>query len=244
MTEQPEQPSVDPTAVYGDLPPQGAPAPPPAPPGEFEGAPVPPPPPPPPPAPSAYGQMPYAAPGAAVDQSRYAGMPQMVPPMPSGPVALPRPRSMDFAVNLMRLGGVVALLDVFTVFLMQSAIRQSVIDGLHKQGKSVDSATVDAGVAAAVIFAIIFGLLGAGLWFWMASANGNGRSWARIVATVFFVISLLSTLGNLTAGSSTVLPTILGLLSVIIGAAAILFMYKRESTDWYRAMSAARNPAR
>ena len=42
--------------------------------------------------------------------------------------------------------------------------------------------------------AIIFGLIGIGLWLWMAYANKAGKNWARITATAFFGLDTLSVL--------------------------------------------------
>ena len=38
---------------------------------------------------------------------------------------------------------------------------------------------------------IVLGLVAAALWLWMARANGHGRSWARILATVLFGLATL-----------------------------------------------------
>ena len=49
---------------------------------------------------------------------------------------------------------------------------------------------------AAVVTSVIGGVIAVGLWLWMAWANGRGRRWARIVATVFFAINTLDLIAS------------------------------------------------
>ncbi len=159
----------------------------------------------------------------------------------AGPVV--RPPAMDTAVRLMQVGGVLSIVSLLSVFLVKGQIRDAVQkaaeDAAKTSGTALDPATVDAMVNIGIGFGVFFGLIGSLLWFWMASANGKGKSWARTVATVFFVLSLISFLASFIQPTAT-LSTILSVLSVGVGAAAIFLMYKKESTAFYRASSAPR----
>lgn len=172
-----------------------------------------------PPPPPVYGQM------GSMPPAGYT---------PAAPVA--RPKSMDLAVRLMQAGGVLALLNALTVFLFKDEIRDAAEKAAADAGTNID---IDAAVNAAMIFGAIFGLLGAALWFWMASANGKGKSWARIVASVFYVISLLSFVYSFTQPAGF-LSRILGIISFLIATGAIVMMWKKESSDFYAANSAPR----
>lgn len=168
-------------------------------------------------------------------------------PMPGGSSALggsvARPPAMDTAVKLMRVGGVLSVVSLLSAFFVKGQIRDAVQkaaeDAAKTSGKPLDPATVDTLVNIGVGFAVFFGLIGALLWFWMASANGKGKPWARIVATIFFAISLVSFLLSFIQATATV-STVLSVVSVAIGAAAIFLMYKKESTAFYQASSAPR----
>lgn len=81
------------------------------------------------------------------------------------------------------------------------------------------------------------GLIGAALWLWMASANGEGKSWARIVATVLGVLNVLLFLYSISQGNQTLLSLIIGALNVIVGVAALVFLYKSDSSAYYQANS-------
>jgi len=50
--------------------------------------------------------------------------------------------------------------------------------------------------AGYVVGGTITGLIAGGLWLWMAWANKRGRSWARILSTVFFgLLTLYAVVG-------------------------------------------------
>lgn len=196
------------------------------------------PPPPPPPAyggPQQGGQMPPPPPAYGQDQGGYGAMPGA--PMPSGPAAVAtRPPAMENAVKLMRLGGLVSLLSLLTLFFSTGATREAIEKQLRDNDASVSQDTIDTAVSFSIGLGVVFALFGVALWFWMASANGKGRSWARIVATVFFAIQVLSFLYSFTQ-SQPVITRLFGVIMLAIGAGAIYFMYRPESSQFYQARS-------
>jgi hypothetical protein len=156
---------------------------------------------------------------------------------PTGPVE--QPSSITTAVMLMRIGALLSLLSLLSALLFRDAMRDTVTESLRKTDPNVSSATIDAALAIGLGLAVVFGLLGVGLWLWMASANGKGHSWARIVATIFFAISVLSTLASL-AQPQPGLQRILGLAGLVLGAVIMVLLWKKESTAYYNATTASR----
>jgi len=190
----------------------------------------------PPPPPPGYGNAgPFGGHMPAAPQ--YGDAMPSYSPTPSGPVT--RPKSMDLAVRLMQAGGALSILSLLSVFFMQGSLKESVAKQMRDADPSVTQSTIDAAITVGLAIGVVIGLIGAGLWFWMAAANGKGRSWARILATVFFAISLLMTVLSFGSAQSA-LSRILGLVSLAIGAAAIFFMYQKESTAYYNAVSGPR----
>jgi hypothetical protein len=82
------------------------------------------------------------------------------------------------------------------------------------------------------------GVIGAGLWLWMAWKNKRGRNWARILSTVFFGISCLSVIS--TVADAQLGLKILGLVSWVVGLAAIILLWQPETGQYCRAVQAAR----
>jgi len=178
---------------------------------------TPPPPPPPSGAEDTYGQMPEMSQG---------GSPQ---------VAAARPPAMDQAVMLMKVGAALSLVGLLLSLFMRGAVR----DAVENSNASLTPAQVDTAVAIGTATGIVFGLLGVGLWLWMASANGKGKSWARIVATVFFAFSVLGLVSTLVQ-AGPVISKLLTVASTLLGAYIIFLLYRKESSEFYRAASAPR----
>jgi hypothetical protein len=92
---------------------------------------------------------------------------------------------------------------------------------------------------AGVAIIIVTGLIGVGLWLWMARMNQAGKSWARIVATVLFALNTLSVLTSVARPSASV-TKIFGVLVWIIGLGAIVLLWQRDSSDYITAQSRPR----
>ena len=90
---------------------------------------------------------------------------------------------------------------------------------------------------------MVFGLVMIALWLWMARANGQGRTWARIVSTVLFGLATLQLPGGFTqpvsdAGfGATVLyygGTVLFVAAWLVGAAAVWLLWRPASSAFFK----------
>jgi hypothetical protein len=87
-------------------------------------------------------------------------------------------------------------------------------------------------------------LIATGLWLWMAWANKRGRSWARIMATVFFgvltageLVALIEFLTH-SSGSTLVvrfLQVSLFLVYWLVSLSAVVLLWQPSSSDYYAA---------
>lgn len=155
------------------------------------------------------------------------------------PAAVSRPASIATAVKLMYVGAGLSLVGVLTTALQQSTIRAAVEKASRSSSTPLTTTQIDAAVTVAVAAAVIIGLVGAALWLWMAAANGKGRSWARIVATVFYGLSVLSTLSSL-AQHAPALSLTVSLITLVLGGYIIYLLFRPESSRYYAAQSAPR----
>lgn len=146
-----------------------------------------------------------------------------------------QPPSIRTAVLLMRAGAAVSLIGLVVTLFTLDTLKDEVRAQLGASDASFSSADLDTAFNAAVVFAIVFGLIGVGLWLWMAWANGKGRKWARVVATVFGVINVLSFIFVITAGSATTPSLIVSVLSVLVGVAALFYLYRPDASQFYSA---------
>jgi len=90
---------------------------------------------------------------------------------------------------------------------------------------------------------MVFGLVVIALWLWMARANGQGRTWARIVSTVLFGLATLQLPGGFTkpvshAGfGATVLyygGTVLFVAAWLVGVAAVWLLWRPASSAFFK----------
>jgi hypothetical protein len=159
----------------------------------------------------------------------------MYQPYPSsGPIPEPMrrepPESVLTAVKLMYAGAIVSALSLVvglvTIGSLHTQLRRAYPNVTASQLHTIEVATV--------VFIVIFGLIGVGLWIWMAVANKRGGNWARITATVFFGLNTVSLLVGL-ARPQAVASRLVGLLIWLIGLGAIIMLWRRESTEFFKA---------
>ena len=145
------------------------------------------------------------------------------------------PASIVNAVRLMYAGAALSaislILSAVTISNVRSAIRA------HSTGLTATQINTVVGVTIGI--AIFFGAIGIGLWIWMALMNRRGRSWARIVATVFFGLDTLFFLIGL-ARPHAIAGLLSGLVIWLVGLGVIIFLYRPDASAYIRAMS---NPA-
>jgi hypothetical protein len=71
----------------------------------------------------------------------------------------------------------------------------------------------------------------------MAQSNQAGKSWARVVATLLFgvdTLSLIADINGASALSGTAATRIYGIIVWLIGLAAIILLWQRTSSDYFR----------
>lgn len=155
---------------------------------------------------------------------QYQGTPQM-------PERPPAPPSIRNAVRLIYAGAAVSLIHAIVTAATISSIKHTV----RLRNPRLTPGQVNAAVGVTIGFVVFAGLVGVALWLWMAWKNGQGRSWARILSTVFFAIATLGVIGNL-AQPETMASKLIGLVEWLIGLAAIIFLWMRDSTAYFNAV--------
>ena len=157
-----------------------------------------------------------------------------------------RPAAMDLAVRLMYAGAVLQVLAGLASLLQnRDDLRSQIRDQLESQGSEVSDAAVNTAMAVSFGAAIVFGLIYAGLWILMAVFNGRGKSWARIVATVLGGLNIVLTIFGVIASSSAgmaggIVATVFQVLIALLGIFILVLLWRRESSEYYAAMSAPR----
>lgn len=143
------------------------------------------------------------------------------------------PQSVQRAVRVMYIGLAASLIGIIVDMTTLSSTRSQIL----KQNPTFTQTQVNNAEHLEIGLFIAGGLIGAALWLWMAQTCRAGKGWARIVSTVFFGIDTLSVIAGV-AGASTGgggLARIYAVVIWVIGLIAIIFLWQRSSSDYFRA---------
>ena len=148
---------------------------------------------------------------------------------PSPPASVPQ--SVQRAVRVMYVGLAASLLGIVVDMTTLSATRSAIL----KRNPGYTAVQVNNAEHLEIGLFIAGGLIGAALWLWMAQSCRAGKSWARVVSTVFFGIDTLSVLVGATAVQGGGLSRIYGFVVWAIGLTAVILLWQRASSAYFRA---------
>jgi hypothetical protein len=161
-----------------------------------------------------------------------------------GSIAQPEPpASVQRAVRFMLAGA--AASTVFLIFgvVVTANVKSALIawNATLPKSKQYTLTQLSNAATSYIVSTIIVGLLAVLLWLWMARMNNRGRSWARISATVFFVLWTYYTYQNIggTRGSATFIAALAIILVIwLIGIGALYYLWRPDSTVYFKTQSA------
>jgi hypothetical protein len=145
----------------------------------------------------------------------------------------PAPASVLNAVKVMYVGAATSILGIVLDVLTVGATKKAI----EKRSPHLSVSQINSSQHVLVIAFIIGGLIGAAAWLFLARSCQAGKNWARITGTVLFVIATVDTFIGL---SSPIAGTvrIWGIVIWLVGLTAIVFLWQRASTAFFKA-----NPA-
>jgi hypothetical protein len=167
-------------------------------------------------------------PVAEKEHLMYPTYPTDSAPQP-GPMRPSRPQSVSIAVILMYIAAGLTAIGVIIALITVASLKSTIA----ADNPSLTPTQVNSAEAVGVALVVVIGLIGIGLWVWMAWANGAGKNWARILSTVFFGINTLDLLLQL-ARPHTVGSLILEVLGWLFGLVIIILLWRRESTAYFK----------
>jgi hypothetical protein len=146
--------------------------------------------------------------------------------LPSAP-----PQSVLRAVKVMYAGLAVSLIGIIVDMTTLSSTRSAIL----KRNPGYTATQLNNAEHLQIGLFIAGGLIGAALWLWMAQSCRAGKGWARVVSTVFFGIDTVSVLAGTAAAQGGGLSRIYGILVWVIGLIAIILLWQRSSSEYFRA---------
>jgi hypothetical protein len=155
---------------------------------------------------------------------------------PAAPVPRPVPQSVARAVQVMYVGALASLVGIILELLTRHSLRTFIANHATSKGNRLTATQVVDTYHTELVVLVVVGLIGVGLWIWMAQMNKRGRKWARITSTVFFALDTLGAIGGLAGGmlSGGSVNRFYGLVVWVIGAAAVILLWRRQSSDYFK----------
>ena len=154
-----------------------------------------------------------------------------------------RPAPVRIAVRLMYLGAAASLIGVIVDVATLGATRSILVAGLRagarRSGLSAPAGSLSSGATATLVTAFVLGLIGVGLWVLVARASWRGRDWARVTGSVLFGLGTLALLIGPPdvgiRGPETAAARIFAGIVWLIGLAAIVFLWQKDSGRFFKA---------
>jgi hypothetical protein len=139
------------------------------------------------------------------------------------------PPSVLNAVKLMYAGAAVSTVSLIVSLVDITGTKTAI----RKARPSLTAAQVNQLNTFIITLAIVSGVVGVGLWLWMAKSNSQGRNWARILSSVLFGLATLDLFGVLSQ-PKTLLGLVFPVLTWLIGLGAIILLWRKDSTAFFK----------
>jgi hypothetical protein len=148
---------------------------------------------------------------------------------PVEPERPPIPAPVQNAVKLMYAGAAVSTVSLVISLANISSTKAAI----RKARPSLTPTQVNQLNTFIITLAIVSGLIGIGLWLWMAKMNGQGKNWARVLSTVLFGLATLDLFGVFSQ-PTTLIGLVFPVLTWLIGLGAVILLWRRDSSEFFK----------
>jgi hypothetical protein len=151
-------------------------------------------------------------------------------------VQQPQPPSLRSAVRLMCLGAGVALVGAITAINLRGKIKTEIFNRVsgnsHQNRSAFTIAQLHTITNVTFVALVVAGLVSVLVWLWMAWANNRASGWARICASVLFV--LITVEAAVSPGEASVPPVSIVFICAewLIGLVAVVLLWRRDTTQF------------
>ena len=149
--------------------------------------------------------------------------------LPETPTERPLPTSVQTAVRLMYAGAIISGLSFILGLVTIGSVRHT----LEKDYPSYSASKISSLVNAEIAIVVVAGIIGVGLWLWLAWANKRGKNWARITGTVLFVLYTIDLI-LVAARSASGVSTVFAIVTWLVGLGATIMLWRRDSTAYFK----------
>ncbi len=142
----------------------------------------------------------------------------------------PAPASVRNAVKVMYAGAVASLISIVVDLTTLSATKSAIEQHFPK----LTTSQVNGQGRVLMAGWIVGGLIGAGLWIFIARACNSGKSWARITGTVLFGIATVQGGPSILVVPEAALVKLFWLVIWLVGLGAVVFLWRGSSSAFFK----------
>jgi len=142
----------------------------------------------------------------------------------------PAPASVRNAVKVMYAGAVASLISIVVDLTTLSATESASEQHFPK----LTTSQVNGQGRVLMAGWIVGGLIGAGLWIFIARACNSGKSWARITGTVLFGIATVQGGPSILVVPEAALVKLFWLVIWLVGLGAVVFLWRGSSSAFFK----------
>ena len=143
----------------------------------------------------------------------------------------PVPPQVKHAITAMYAGAAATVAGTVIEILTVNATKTAI----EKRSPHLTVSQVNATQHVLVIGSVVSGLIAVAVWLVIARACRNGSNWARVTGTVLFGLATIDSIGS-------AISPVAGLVKAwwpviwLAGLVAVIFLWQRPSTDFFKGM--------
>jgi hypothetical protein len=143
------------------------------------------------------------------------------------------PITVQRAVKLMYGGAATSTVYLIAALATMGSLK-SALDSANKAAKHpLTASQVNTQATTYILYVVFVGIVAITLWLWMARANGQGKNWARVTATVLFCLWTINTVGTI-AGTRLALAMVFPVIAWLLGIGTVFLLWRPDSTAFFK----------
>lgn len=146
------------------------------------------------------------------------------------------PAMVQRAIMLMYGGAATSTVYLIAALATMGSLKSAMINANKTAKDPLTASQINGEATGYIIYVVFVGVVAIALWLWMARANGQGKNWARIIATAAFCLWTLNTVGTVTQ-TRLVLAMVFPVITWLLGLGAVFLLWRPESTAFFKLQS-------
>jgi hypothetical protein len=152
----------------------------------------------------------------------------------AGPAA--PPATVQRAIMAMYGGAATSTVYLIAALVTMGSLKSALASANKTAKHPLTASQINGEATGYIIYVVFVGLVAIALWLWMARMNGQGKSWARVTATVLFCLWTINTVGTVTQ-TRLILAMVFPVIAWLLGLGAVFLLWRPDSAAFFKSQS-------